>query len=164
MTTHAQWIGVDVSKKMLDVFSPNLGAFRVANTAQGFEALVTKIANMAVAGVVMEATGGYEQALLKSLTARGINASIVNPARVRAFATGAGQLAKTDKIDAQILVHYAAFKKPAPTPLASTARAKLKEYWPIVRKSSPRSRHARRNSVIMRAQTLPPGQTPPSPR
>ena len=127
MTTHAQWIGVDVSKKMLDVFSPNLGAFRVANTAQGFEALVTKIANVTVAGVVMEATGGYEQALLKSLTTRGINASIVNPARVRAFATGTGQLAKTDKIDAQILVHYAAFKKPAPTPLASTARAKLKE-------------------------------------
>ena len=89
MTTHAQWIGVDVSKKMLDVFSPNLGSFRVANTAQGFEVLVTKIANIAVAGVVMEATGGYEQALLKSLTTHGITASIVNPARVMAFATGA---------------------------------------------------------------------------
>ena len=127
MTTHAQWIGVDVSKKMLDVFSPNLGAFRVANTAQGFNTLIAKISKVPVAGVVMEATGGYEQALLKSLSQHSINASIVNPARVRAFATGTGQLAKTDKIDAQILVHYAAFKKPAPTPLASTARAKIKE-------------------------------------
>jgi transposase len=127
MTTHAQWIGIDVSKKMLDVFSPILGAFRVANTAQGFDTLIAKISHVPVAGVVMEATGGYEQALLKSLTGRGIIASIVNPARVRAFAIGTGQLAKTDKIDAQILVHYAAFKKPAPTPLASTARAKLKD-------------------------------------
>jgi transposase len=127
MITHAQWIGIDVSKKMLDVFSPNLGAFRVANTAQGFDALIAKLSNTPVSGVVMEATGGYEQALHHSLTTRGIKASIVNPARVRAFATGTGQLAKTDKIDAQILAHYAAFKKPAPTPLATAARAKLKE-------------------------------------
>ena len=160
MTTHAQWIGVDVSKKMLDVFSPNLGAFRVANTAQGFEALVTKIANTAVAGVVMEATGGYEQALLKSLTTRGIKASIVNPARVRAFATGTGQLAKTDKIDAQILVHYAAFKKPAPTPLASTARAKLKEILAyraqIVAEITARTaqlRHYESPDIVARADT-----------
>jgi transposase len=127
MTAHAQWIGIDVSKKMLDVFSQNLGAFRVANTAQGFDALVTKLSNVAVAGVVMEATGGYEQPLLRTLTGKGLPASVVNPARVRAFATGTGQLAKTDKIDAQILVSYAAFKKPAPTPLPSSVRAKLKE-------------------------------------
>ncbi|NOT71502.1 MAG: transposase [Hyphomicrobium sp.] len=104
----------------------NLGAFRVANSAQGLDTLIAKLAKITVAGVVMEATGGYEQAAHQALMFHGINASIVNPARVRAFATGTGQLAKTDKIDAQILVHYAAFKKPAPTPLASTARAKLK--------------------------------------
>jgi transposase len=127
MITTPQWIGVDVSKKTLDVFSNTLGAFRVANTAQGYEALVTKLSTAAVAGVVMEATGGYEQPLLHALTRHGLPASVVNPARVRAFATGTGQLAKTDKIDAQILVSYAAFKKPAPTPLPSTARAKLKE-------------------------------------
>lgn len=127
MNTVPQWIGVDVSKKTLDVFSPKLGSFSVANTAQGFETLISKLASVTVAGVVMEATGGYEQALLKSLTQNHIKASVLNPARVRAFATGTGQLAKTDKIDAQILVHYAAFKKPAPTPLPSTSRANLKE-------------------------------------
>ncbi|NOT73162.1 MAG: transposase [Hyphomicrobium sp.] len=127
MTAAPQWIGIDVSKKMLDVYSQNLGAFRVANSAQGLDTLIAKLAKITVAGVVMEATGGYEQAAHQALMFHGINASIVNPARVRAFATGTGQLAKTDKIDAQILVHYAAFKKPAPTPLASTARAKLKE-------------------------------------
>jgi transposase len=127
MIAHAQWIGVDVSKKTLDVFASSLGAMRFTNSPDGFDALAAKLSSLDVAGVVMEATGGYEQALLKDLTSRRINAAIVNPARVRAFATGTGQLAKTDKIDAQILVSYAAFKKPAPTPLPSTARAKLKE-------------------------------------
>lgn len=127
MTAHALWIGVDVSKKTLDVFSPQLGCFSVANSPQGFDALAAKLSNVAVAGVVMEATGGYEHALHKLLTQKNIKASIVNPARVRAFAVGTGQLAKTDKIDAKILVQYAAFKKPAPTPLPSTCRAKLKE-------------------------------------
>ncbi len=127
MIAHAQWIGVDVSKKTLDVFASSLGAMRFTNSPDGFDALAAKLSSIEVAGVVMEATGGYEQPLLKALTERHINAAIVNPARVRAFATGTGQLAKTDKIDAQILVSYAAFKKPAPTPLPSTARANLKE-------------------------------------
>lgn len=124
---HPQWIGIDVSKKMLDVACPELGAFRIANTAQGIEAFIAKLSNVNVAGVVMEATGGYEQPLLKALSKRAIRAAVVNPARVRAFATGTGQLAKTDKIDAEILASYAAFKKPAATPLPSTSRAKLKE-------------------------------------
>ena len=127
MIAHAHWIGVDVSKKTLDVFSPTLGTLRLANSPNGYGALIGKLSGTTVAGVVMEATGGYEQPLLKALSAERIPASVVNPARVRAFATGTGQLAKTDKIDAQILVQYAAFKKPAPTPLPSTARAKLKE-------------------------------------
>lgn len=127
MTAHHEWIGVDVSKRTLDVFAPSLGALRFNNTPEGYEALVTRLSVIEVAGVVMEATGGFEQPLLKALTGRSIKASVVNPARVRAFATGTGQLAKTDKIDAQILVSYGAFKKPAPTPLPLTERAKLKE-------------------------------------
>jgi transposase len=160
MITTPQWIGVDVSKKTLDVFSPQLGAFSVTNSAQGFEAFAAKLSNVTVAGVVMEATGGYEQALLKSLTQRCIKASIVNPARVRAFAMGTGQLAKTDKIDAQVLVHYAAFKKPAPTPLPSTVRAKLKETQAyraqIVGEITARTaqlRHFESQDMIARAET-----------
>ena len=127
MTSHHQWIGVDVSKKTLDVFTPSLGTFRCDNTAEGYQALASKIAGLTVDGIVMEATGGYEQPLLKALVSRGLPAAVVNPARVRAFATGTGQLAKTDRLDAEILAGYGAFKKPPPTPLPSTERANLKE-------------------------------------
>jgi transposase len=160
MTSHLDWIGVDVSKKNLDVFSPNLGAFRFANTAEGHEALAAKLSSRAVAGVVMEATGGYEQALLRTLNERRISASVVNPVRVRAFATGTGQLAKTDKIDAEILASYAAFKKPAATPLPSTSRAKLKEILAyraqIVAEITARTaqlRHYSDPAIAARAQT-----------
>ncbi|NOT71506.1 MAG: transposase [Hyphomicrobium sp.] len=81
MTAAPQWIGIDVSKKMLDVFSQKIGAFRVANSAQGLDTLIAKLAKITVAGVVMEATGGYEQAAHQALMFHGINASIVNPAR-----------------------------------------------------------------------------------
>jgi transposase len=127
MIATPEWIGIDVSKKTLDVFSPKLGSFCVANTAKGIATLVAKLRQIPVAGVVMEATGGYEQAALRTLNGLGLPASVVNPARVRAFATGTGQLAKTDKIDSEVVYSFGAFKKPAPTPLPSTARAKLKE-------------------------------------
>ena len=126
LSTPHEWIGIDVSKKYLDVFSPGLGACRFGNDAHGFAALSDAISPIAI-GAVMEATGGYETALLNALTLRGIRAAIVNPARVRDFAKGSGQLAKTDAIDARILASYGAFKMPAATPLPSTARADLKE-------------------------------------
>jgi transposase len=56
-----------------------------------------------------------------------VPASIVNPARVRAFAEGTGQLAKTDRIDAKVLAAYGANMQPPPSALPSKARAKLKE-------------------------------------
>jgi transposase len=83
MIATPQWIGIDVSKKTLDVFSPKLGSFCVANTAKGIDSLVAKLRQIPVAGVVMEATGGYEQAALRTLNGLGLPASVVNPARVR---------------------------------------------------------------------------------
>ena len=58
MIAHAQWIGVDVSKKTLDVFASSLGAMRFPNRPDGFDALAAKLSSIEVAGVVMEATGG----------------------------------------------------------------------------------------------------------
>ena len=125
-STQHEWTGIDVSKKYLDVFSPSLGNRRFTNDAQGFADIADAIFATAI-GVIVEATGGYETALIKALNGRGIRAAVVNPARVRDFAKGTGQLAKTDIIDARILAIYGAFKKPAATPLPSTERAELKE-------------------------------------
>ena len=127
MTATHEWIGVDVSKKTLDIFAPSFKNIRLPNTPEGFQKLIERISAIEAPSVVMEATGGYEQDLFKTLAGRSIKASIVNPARVRAFAIGTDRLAKTDKIDARLIADYAAYKKPSPTPLPSSARKKLKE-------------------------------------
>ena len=76
---------------------------------------------------MLEATGGYERPVLAALVAAHLPASIVNPARVRAFAHGTDELAKTDKIDARVLAVYGAFNKPPPTALPRGGLAELQE-------------------------------------
>ena len=127
MTTSGAWIGVDVSKKLLDVSTTTRALARVANEDGERRALALRLKNEGVSGVIVEATGGLERAIVEVLAAEGIAASIVNPARVRKFAEGTGQLAKTDRLDAQILARYGAYMRPAPTVLADAHRQQLRE-------------------------------------
>jgi transposase len=127
MTTSSAWIGVDVSKKFLDVASTTRALARVANDADGRLALALRLKAEGVSGVIVEATGGIERALVAALTAEHVPASIVNPARVRKFAEGTGQLAKTDRLDAQMLARYGTYMQPAPTVLADEHRQNLRE-------------------------------------
>ena len=127
MSHTGEWIGVDISKRFLDVYVASEPAFRLANDDGGRSMLVERLRTIGVQGVVLEATGGLERPVLAALTAAELPGSIVNPARVRAFAEGTGQLAKTDRIDAKVLASYGAFMQPVPTALPSSARAKLKE-------------------------------------
>lgn len=121
------WIGIDVSKKWLDVYFWTLGYLRFPNTSAGIEDSIAKISALDFGGLVMEATGGYEQALFKTLCGRGIKATIANPLRIRQFANGTGKLAKTDRIDAKVLAEYGAYMTPAPTAQRSSVRARLRE-------------------------------------
>lgn len=156
MTHNRDWIGVDVSKDFLDAFSPEIGAVRLPNTQDGCQALAGKITALNPGGTVMEATGGYEQRLLSVLARAGQCAAVVNPARVRAFATGTGKLAKTDRIDAEILSSYATFQRPAATPLPSSRRARLKEMLTfraqVVAEITARSAQMRGYSTALRAR------------
>lgn len=127
MTTSGAWIGVDLCKKYLDVGMETGTPVRVANDIAGREALARRLRRENVRCVVVEATGGLERDLLRALETEGVPAAIVNPARVRRFAEGTGQLAKTDKIDAMILARFGAYMKPAPTPLADPTRLSLRE-------------------------------------
>ena len=127
MTTSGAWIGVDICKKYLDVGSTTGAPVRVANDADGRTALARRFSCEDVRGVIVEATGGLERALVQALEAEGVPASIVNPARVRKFAEGTGQLAKTDKIDAMVLARFGAYMQPAPTLLADAPRQSLRD-------------------------------------
>lgn len=102
------WVGIDVSKDLLAVWIRPAGvAFSVANTAQGHRELLNRLGRWAVERVLLEATGGYERAVLGALAGAGLQVVRVNPRRARAFATAMGKVAKTDPIDAAVLAHLA---------------------------------------------------------
>lgn len=117
--------GIDVSKDHLDVAIRPGGRFRVANDPAGVADLATRLKAAGPALVVLEATGGYEAAALAALLAAGVPAAVVNPRRVRQFASGIGQHAKTDPIDAAVLAHFAAVAGPPPAAPLDADRAEL---------------------------------------
>jgi len=74
---------------------------------------------------VLEATGGYELLCVAALAAAGLPVVVVNPRQVRDFAKATGQLAKTDRIDADILARFADKVRPSVRPLADADAQEL---------------------------------------
>jgi transposase len=102
------WIGIDVAKASFDVaLLPQGKTFHFNYDQAGIDALRKLIDNPAATVVVLESTGGYECRLAAELLEFKCRVAIVNPRRVRDLAKGLGQLAKTDRVDALILVRYA---------------------------------------------------------
>jgi transposase len=107
-------VGIDVSKALLDLYcDTGAEALRVANCQTEFAALVERLRELAPARIVVEASGGYETPLVTALATAGLPVCLVNPKRVRDFARGLGQLAKTDRLDAQVLARYGRLAQPA---------------------------------------------------
>lgn len=108
--------GIDVSKARLDVFvGPAGAAFAVVNDEEGIERLVARLAQEEGATlVVLEATGGFERPVAAALVAAGVPVALVNPRQARDFARATGRLAKTDRIDAEILARFAEAVRPEP--------------------------------------------------
>ena len=75
--------------------------------------------------VVLEATGGLELALVGTLATAGVPVAVVNPRQVRDFARSMGRLAKTDRLDAQGLAHFAERIRPEPRPSPDAATRAL---------------------------------------
>ena len=98
--------GVDVCKQHLDACL-NTDEQRVANEANGWDALTAKFKDANVDLVVIEATGGYERGLVCALQGAGITVARVNPRQARDFAKSMGVLAKTDQVDARTLRDFA---------------------------------------------------------
>jgi transposase len=108
MAARNVFVGIDISKDLLDVHVRPLGTgFSVSNDAAGHAALVGRLRPLRAKRIVLEATGGYERALWLALTEAGLVAAVVNPRQVRAFARASGRLAKTDRLDAGVIAHFA---------------------------------------------------------
>ena len=111
------FVGIDVSRDHLDVALRPGPAFRLPNGPAGHADLVARLLPLAPALVVLEATGGLELPALAALAAAGIPAAAVNPRQARDFARSMNRLAKTDRIDAETLAHFAGAARFEPRPL-----------------------------------------------
>jgi transposase len=101
-------VGIDVAK---DTFDAGLGVggqvCPFTNDVPGHEGLLSRLKDCTVSLIVMEATGGYEQALVCALQAAGYEVAVVNPRQARDFAKAMGYLEKTDRVDAGMLTQFA---------------------------------------------------------
>jgi transposase len=120
------YVGVDVAKGMLDVaVEPTGETWRAANAAEGIGELVAQLTVRRPTLIVLEATGGFEATLAAQLAAAALPVAIVNPRQVRAFAKSLGRLAKTDRLDAQVLARFAEAVRPEPRELPDEAAQQL---------------------------------------
>lgn len=103
-------IAVDVAKDSLQV-QTSQEAFSVTNDKRGFARLLARTRKHSDPLVVFEATGGYERPLFDYLHAHGLPCVIVNPRLLRAFAKSEGIKAKTDPIDARMILRFAQEKE-----------------------------------------------------
>jgi transposase len=100
-------VGIDVSKASLDVaVRPSSERFRVANDEDGHKELRKRLLKLKPERIVLEPTGGYEARIVQVLVAAKLPVVVVNARQVRKFAEALGRLAKTDRIDADVLAHF----------------------------------------------------------
>jgi transposase len=120
------YVGIDVAKAWLDVgVRPGGAQWRVANAEAELPTLVEHLGQLEPRVIVLEATGGYERAVVAALAAAHLPVVVVNPRQVRDFAKATGKLAKTDQLDAHVLAHFAEAVRPEPRPLADAATQRL---------------------------------------
>lgn len=104
------YLAIDVAKATLDAFCAGHHFPTIPNTPTGLARLlrhVRKALGEANLHLVCEATGGYEKALVDYAHSVCIPVSVISPARVRAYAKACNQLAKTDRLDAEIIYRFA---------------------------------------------------------
>jgi len=124
----AQWVGIDVSQNWLDiVLRPSGTYWRLSNQESGWSQMIEHLRPIETKLIVLESTGGMERGAVQLLQREGFSVAVINPKRARDFAKATGRLAKTDRIDAEVLAHFAQTMNPLPKPLASEAQAALSD-------------------------------------
>lgn len=122
------YIGIDVSKDVLDVFIlPSRKYMQFQNDPKGIQKISKKLISFTPASIVMEATGGYEKPVAKALQKAGLDVSVVNPRPIRDFAKALGKLAKTDRIDAEVIALFAEKIQPKPNLVLTQNQVQLSE-------------------------------------
>ncbi len=109
-------VGVDTGKTQLDIFIRPVGDyFTVANNANGIKEAIKRIKTYKPTRIIIEATGRLEMPFVCAVSKAKIPIVVANPLHVHRFACATGKLAKTDKLDAQMIAHYGEALQPEPT-------------------------------------------------
>lgn len=125
-TRTPEYIGLDVSKTQLDIAScPTGRADQFANTAEGIAACVATLRLAPPTLIVVEATGGLERPAVAAFMVAGLPVAVVNPRHARDFAKATGRLAKTDRLDAEVLAHFGEAVQPQVRPLKAATLQEL---------------------------------------
>jgi transposase len=112
-------VGIDVSKATFVIaVHPSTERWTTETTPAAIDSLITRLQALAPHLIVLEATGGYERALVAACAAAGLPLAVINPRQVRAFAQAVGRTAKTDDIDATVLAEFGARVQPPVRALA----------------------------------------------
>ena len=107
MKREPTYVGIDVAKDRVDIaVRPTGQSWSASYEEEEVEILVARLQVLEPAGVILEATGGLELTLVAALAAASLPVAVVNPRQVRDFARSTGQLAKNDRLDAQVLAHF----------------------------------------------------------
>jgi transposase len=123
------YIGIDVSKRTLDIASSdNHSIYSVSNDVDGWQTIINQIPSKKNSLVVLEATGGYEREVANYLKGKKYNVVVVNPKRVRDFAKACGKLAKTDRIDAAMIMRFGQVINPEPQVLRTNLQDSCSVY------------------------------------
>jgi transposase len=127
MPSSPLFVGIDVAKATLDiVLRPSEQLWQIIYDDAQIEALVTQLSELSPTLIVVEATGGLERILVAALVAAKLPVVVINPRLARDFAKAIGRLAKTDRIDAQVLAHYGEAIRPSLRPLPDADTQQLR--------------------------------------
>jgi transposase len=115
MDSATVYVGIDVAKAHLVIaVQPTQTCWEIANEQKAFGPLARQLLALRPTGIIMEATGRYHQPVARALEAAGLPVIVANPRQVHQFGAASGRLAKTDRIDAQVLACYGQAFQPAP--------------------------------------------------
>ena len=127
MTSSPLFVGIDVAKAALEMaLRPSDQLWQVLYDDAHVEALVAQLSELSPTLIVVEATGGLERTLVAALVAARLPVVVINPRLARDFAKATGRLAKTDRIDAQVLAHYGEAIRPSLRPLPDADTQQLR--------------------------------------
>jgi len=123
MLANVSFVGIDVAKAHLDIaVRPHGESWSTPRDEQSLAPLVARLQELQPTLIVLEATGGLEIPVVAVLATAQLPVVVVNPRQVRDFAKATGKLAKTDRIDAHLLAHFAEAVRPAVRSLPNEAQ------------------------------------------